>query len=516
MGKSSKIIKSLILGAKAFSKDRSGVKKEQFCTQSKIKNQLDVDKAFSCGYDPDDDTEDGQDSKSNEHTDQGIPESGLLPVVVNAALHSETTVAKPTHEDSEIGLSDTVVRPDNFKELAEEQDSISRTKEEFSIEENAAIVIQAAFRGFLGRRAFRAIKASLRFQDLAEGQIVKQQKIMDSRSMQALIKVQAHVRARQVQMSEEGQAVQQHIQQKRQLHIYGAKSQEDWDHSLATLDELQAKLQNKQDAAIRREKALAYASLQQLRICGQRKNQQVVGPDCVHPDQHHHLGWTWLERWMATRPSDNTELEKDIKKNHHNNYLDDNKPDTLTAPQYGKIKRNKKKTIDKQTILSPNRPIPYNNPITMKSPSPSPAKSSHSRTLSKPSGTSGQESSVHNTVDKETGSSHLKDPSKLLLNGDENNKDHVNDAEESCGSNVICSSPEIKAKADGSIKISSHDPKLRHKSSTQNGPTKLRNPNYMSTTQSSKAKVHHSSDPTKLNQQSMTSKSTPALVSLQF
>ncbi|KAH9299387.1 hypothetical protein KI387_031069, partial [Taxus chinensis] len=435
MGKSSKIIKSLILGAKSFSKDRSGVKKEQ---PNKIKNPWSADKSYSCGYDPDDDTDDRQDSKSNENTDDGIPEGGFASVVVNPARQSESTVANPTHEDSEVGFSDTVVQLDKFEELARDQGSVFRTKEEISIEENATIVIQAAFRGFLGRRAFRAVKTALRFQDPADEQILKQQTTMDSRCMQALIKVQARIRARQVQMSKEGQAVQQQIQHKRQLHTYNSEFQEDWDHSLATVEDLQAKLQNKQDAAVRREKALAYASLQQLRICGQRKNQEVVG-DCIHPDQQPHLSWTWLERWMATRPSDNTQLEKDIKNISHP-YLDDNKQDTLTAPQYGKIKRNKKK-IDKQPILLPTSPLPFNTPITMKSPSPSPAKSGMSRTPTKSAGSSGHGSPKNNFGDPETSTSHHMASRKLFLNEDENNRDHV-EAEESCGSNVMCSSPE--------------------------------------------------------------------------
>uniref|UniRef100_A0A803LRI3 Uncharacterized protein n=1 Tax=Chenopodium quinoa TaxID=63459 RepID=A0A803LRI3_CHEQI len=52
--------------------------------------------------------------------------------------------------------------------------------------------------------------------------------------------------------------------------------------------------QNRQEAMTRRERALAYAFSQQLRICSKKKH-------TISDDTEPNMGWSWLERWMATR-----------------------------------------------------------------------------------------------------------------------------------------------------------------------------------------------------------------------
>ncbi|KAJ4822135.1 hypothetical protein Tsubulata_051489, partial [Turnera subulata] len=83
-----------------------------------------------------------------------------------------------------------------------------------SKEEIAAIRIQTAFRGYLARRALRALRGLVRLKSLIQGQSVKRQATSTLRAMQTLARVQSQIRARRIRMSEENQALQRQLQQK--------------------------------------------------------------------------------------------------------------------------------------------------------------------------------------------------------------------------------------------------------------------------------------------------------------
>ncbi|KAI5060470.1 hypothetical protein GOP47_0024890 [Adiantum capillus-veneris] len=129
-------------------------------------------------------------------------------------------------------------------------------------EEWAAIRIQTAFRAFLARRALCALKGLVRLQAAINGHNAQNKSIGSLRSIQTFVRMQARIRAHRSLKAKAGQGVPQKISSNtadsQQAEI------EDWCHAIGSVEEIQARAQQKEEASIKRERALAYAFSNQM------------------------------------------------------------------------------------------------------------------------------------------------------------------------------------------------------------------------------------------------------------
>ncbi|GAB2300565.1 hypothetical protein Dimus_034605 [Dionaea muscipula] len=189
-----------------------------------------------------------------------------------------------------------------------------------SKEELAAIKIQATFRRYLAKRALLALKGLARLKTLMQGQAFTHQTTNTLKAMQTLVRVQSQIRVWRLKMADENLARQKKLLQKHTKELGTSQIlEEDWDDRVKSREQIEAHLQNRQEAAARREKAMAYAfSHQQTRRKPASSTNTMTFLDQNNPQ----WGWSWLERWLAAKPWENAntpqkELKNDLKSSKH-------------------------------------------------------------------------------------------------------------------------------------------------------------------------------------------------------
>lgn len=286
MGKSGKLFKALVAGVKAF-KSPSKEKPEKDKSASKAdKDHLKKGNKEKCLW--------SLGKSSSRNRDSLAAAAAFLdpPEIKSTQVENKHVKDVPTTVTTKTGYG-----PKGLVKAEDPSFTGHDPMELVEKEELAAIKIQTAYRRHLASQCvFRALRAVVRLQALARGRMVRKQACAALRCMQALVKVQALARGRRVRASELGQLIQKHLQQTRQQR---KKPSEGWVNSMATVQQLQAKAQSKQDAVVKRQRALVYAFSEQLNRCTPKQNPSSVID--FQPDKSD-WGWVWLERWMAAHP----------------------------------------------------------------------------------------------------------------------------------------------------------------------------------------------------------------------
>lgn len=180
----------------------------------------------------------------------------------------------------------------------------------------SATKIQAAYRGYMARKSFRALKGLVRLQGVVRGQNVKRQTVNAMKHMQLLVRVQSQIQSRRIQMLENQARYQAEFKNeagstlgKSALgHGSEAGNNEDWDDSLLTKEEVEARLQRKVEAIIKRERSMAFAYSHQLWKATPKSTQTPVTD---MRSSGFPWWWNWLERQL---PASNPQ-EKQVLKN---------------------------------------------------------------------------------------------------------------------------------------------------------------------------------------------------------
>ncbi|CAL0316088.1 unnamed protein product [Lupinus luteus] len=254
-----------------------------------------------------------------EPPEAGFEEEARAPVAVVPSLPPRKDVVKPREADSEqnnqalsLALVTAVAAGAAVAVAAEAAVAAAAEAARLNTmpryagkagEELAAIKIQTAFRGYVARRSLRGMRGLARLKTLIQGQFVKRQAATALQCMQTFSRLQSQIHARRIRMSEENQALQRQLDQKREKELeklQAAQVAEKWDASVQSKAQIEAKMLQRQVAAMRREKALAYSLSHQQTWRNSPKSANATFMDPHDP----HWGWNWLERWMASRPWD--------------------------------------------------------------------------------------------------------------------------------------------------------------------------------------------------------------------
>ncbi|KAD5508588.1 hypothetical protein E3N88_16291 [Mikania micrantha] len=159
-------------------------------------------------------------------------------------------------------------------------------------EEVAAIKIQTIYRGYMARRALWGLRGLVRLKTVVEGPCAKRQMVNTLKCIQSLSHLQAQISYRRIRMSEENQALQKQLL--RAKEIASVQNGDEWDDRVQSKEEIEARLLSKYDAAMRRERAMAYSfSHQQPWKKSGEPRTTMLFMDPTNPQ----WGWSWSERY---------------------------------------------------------------------------------------------------------------------------------------------------------------------------------------------------------------------------
>ncbi|KAJ4809764.1 Protein IQ-DOMAIN 1 [Rhynchospora pubera] len=171
------------------------------------------------------------------------------------------------------------------------------TGSNINIEELAAVRIQAAYRRYKARKTLRCLRGIKRLNRVILSHPVNKQAAAALDYIQSWNRIQTEVRNRRMYMVTEARNKQKKQENQQKLEAKLHDIEVDWCGGSDSMDVILARVQQREEAAVKRERTMAYAYLHQWRA----RPGINLGP-FVYGTGKNGWGWSWTDRWIAARP----------------------------------------------------------------------------------------------------------------------------------------------------------------------------------------------------------------------
>ncbi|TKY59184.1 IQ-DOMAIN 1 [Spatholobus suberectus] len=164
-----------------------------------------------------------------------------------------------------------------------------------SVETIAATRIQTAFRAYKARKYLRRLKGFTKLKIQTQGCSAQKQAVTTITYLHSWSKIQAEIRARRICMVTEDRIRRKKLHSQLKLEAKIHDLEVEWCGGSETMEEILARLHQREEAAVKRERAMAYAFSHQWRA----NSSQGLGNYELGKAS---WGWSWKDRWIAARP----------------------------------------------------------------------------------------------------------------------------------------------------------------------------------------------------------------------
>ncbi|XP_061983257.1 protein IQ-DOMAIN 9-like isoform X1 [Populus nigra] len=175
------------------------------------------------------------------------------------------------------------------------------------VEDLAATRIQTAFRAYRARKTLRCLKGKVRLQIITQNNSFKKQAATTLNYLHSWSQIQAQIRARKLFMVSEGRLRQKKLENQLKLEAKLHDLEVEWSGGSETMEKIVARIHQREEAAVKRERAMAYAFSHQWRA-SYGHDLGVVNYELGKAN----WGWSWKERWIAARPWESRVAAKSV------------------------------------------------------------------------------------------------------------------------------------------------------------------------------------------------------------
>ncbi|KAF7822660.1 Protein IQ-DOMAIN 1 [Senna tora] len=223
----------------------------------------------------------------------------------------KTIVKRKKHKENKSKQQEELVQPngeksEEWKQNSNEESSsipnealmVNRAVPTRLIQDIAATRIQNAFRSFMARRTtIEHLRGTEKFEALIQDHLAREQTATALSYIHSWCSIQDQIRARRLCMVTEARIKQKKLENQLKLEAKLHELEVEWCSGSETMEEILSRIHQREEAAVKRERAMAYAFSHQWRPnCSQYFGQASfsLGKES--------WGWSWMERWVAARP----------------------------------------------------------------------------------------------------------------------------------------------------------------------------------------------------------------------